>query len=50
MPRIDGPVPFRGGGFSPREHAWAGAATLITLVALWQLGDSLGVLRQSLGE
>jgi NitT/TauT family transport system permease protein len=44
MPQIDGPVAFRGGGFSPREHALAGAATLIALVALWQLGDSLGVI------
>jgi len=44
MPQIDGPVTFRGGGFAPREHALAGPATLIALVALWQLGDSLGVI------
>jgi len=44
MPRIDGPVTFRGGGFAPREHALAGAATLILLVLLWQLGVSLGVI------
>jgi len=44
MPHIDGPVAFRGGGFAPREHALAGAATLIALVGLWQLGASLGVI------
>ncbi len=44
MPHIDGPVTFRGGGFAPREHALAGAATLIGLVGLWQLGASLGVI------
>ena len=44
MPRIDGPVAFRGGGFAPRSHAWAGAATLILLVALWQLGASVGLI------
>jgi ABC-type nitrate/sulfonate/bicarbonate transport system permease component len=44
VPHIDGPVAFRGGGFSPREHPLAGPATLIALVALWQLGDSLGVI------
>jgi NitT/TauT family transport system permease protein len=30
------PVPFRGGGFAPRDRFWAGAATLLGLVALWQ--------------
>ena len=44
MPRIDGPVTFRGGGFAPRNHALAGAATLIGLVLLWQLGASLGMI------
>src|ERR1700733_13180025 len=44
MRRIDGPVPFRGGGFAPNERFWAAAATLIGLVALWQLGCSAGVI------
>jgi NitT/TauT family transport system permease protein len=42
MRRIDGIVPFRGGGFAPRNLPVAGAATLLVLVALWQIGDSLG--------
>ena len=29
MRRLDGPVPFRGGGFHPRERWIAGAATLL---------------------
>ncbi len=45
MRPIDGPVPFRGGGFAPRNHAWAGAATLILLVVLWQAGVSVGLIR-----
>ena len=45
MPRIDGPVAFRGGGFAPRSHAWAGAVTLILLVVLWQAGVSVGLIR-----
>ena len=45
MPRIDGPVAFRGGGFAPRSHAWAGAATLVLLVVLWQAGVSAGLIR-----
>jgi NitT/TauT family transport system permease protein len=44
MRRINGPVPFRGGGFAPRNHAWAGGATLILLVLLWQLGAWFGVI------
>jgi ABC-type nitrate/sulfonate/bicarbonate transport system permease component len=44
MPRLDGPVAFRGGGFRPRDHALAGAATLIGLVLLWQAGASLGLI------
>jgi NitT/TauT family transport system permease protein len=30
-------VPFRGGGFDPRNHAWAGGLTLIGTVVLWQI-------------
>ncbi len=50
MPHTDGPntggnVAFRGGGFAPRDTAWAGPVTLIALILLWQLGDSLGVIR-----
>ncbi|HUN39982.1 MAG TPA: ABC transporter permease [Acetobacteraceae bacterium] len=44
MRRIDGPVAFRGGGFAPVERLWAAAATLIGLLALWQLGCSAGVI------
>ncbi len=37
-------VPFRGGGFAPRNLPWAGAATLLGLIALWQGGDSAGLI------
>ena len=35
-------IPFRARGFAPRDIAWAGPATLIGLVALWQGADSAG--------
>jgi len=35
-------VPFRAGGFAPRHIPFAGAATLIGLVLLWQAGASAG--------
>jgi ABC-type nitrate/sulfonate/bicarbonate transport system permease component len=38
MRQFDGRVPFRGGGFSPRDRWSAGAATLLSLIAFWQLG------------
>src|SRR5215467_5926649 len=44
MRRLAGSVPFRGGGFAPRSPPLAGAATLMGLVALWQVGDSLGLI------
>ena len=44
MPRLDGPVPFRAGGFAPRESGVAGAATLIGLLLLWQAGASAGLI------
>lgn len=44
MRRIDGAVPFRGSGFAPRSIPLAGAATLLGLVALWQIGDSAGLI------
>ncbi|WP_428491171.1 ABC transporter permease [Rhodopila sp.] len=44
MPRLDGPVAFRGGGFAPRERTWAAVATLVGAVALWQAGASAGVI------
>lgn len=40
--RLDGGVAFRARGFAPRELPAAGAATLIGLVALWQLAAWLG--------
>lgn len=44
MRRIEGKVPFRGGGFAPTESFLAAAATLSGLVALWQLGCSAGLI------
>ena len=44
MRRLEDSVPFRGGGFAPRDLPLAGAVTLVGLVALWQLGDSLGLI------
>ena len=44
MPQLDGPVPFRGGGFAPRSHTWAATATLLGLIALWQAGASAGAI------
>lgn len=38
----DRPVPFRGGGFAPRAVPLAAVATLLGLIALWQLGSSAG--------
>lgn len=44
MPRLNGPVRFRGGGFAPTDNAWASAATLLGVVALWQAGASAGLI------
>ncbi|HVY14821.1 MAG TPA: ABC transporter permease [Rhodopila sp.] len=44
MRRLDGKVPFRGGGFSPSDHPAAAAATLCVAVALWQAGASAGLI------
>jgi ABC-type nitrate/sulfonate/bicarbonate transport system permease component len=44
MRQIDSIVPFRGSGFAPRDAPIAGAASLIGLIVLWQLGDSLGLI------
>lgn len=44
MPRLDGPVRFRGGGFAPVNRFWAAAATLLGLVALWQAAASAGLI------
>jgi ABC-type nitrate/sulfonate/bicarbonate transport system permease component len=41
MPR---PVPFRGGGFVPRNRAWAAAATLLGVLVLWQGAASAGLI------
>src|SRR3984885_11788007 len=41
---LEGPVPFRGGGFSPIDRTWASAATLVGVVALWQAGASAGII------
>ena len=38
------PVAFRGGGFAPRNRAWAATATLLGLVALWQAAASAGLI------
>jgi len=37
-------VPFRGGGFAPRNLPLAGTATLLGAIALWQTGASAGVI------
>jgi len=37
-------VPFRAGGFAPRDIPAASVATLVALVLLWQAGASLGWL------
>ena len=44
MREVAGPVPFRARGFAPRAVPLAGAATLIGLVLLWQLGASEGAI------
>lgn len=44
MRRLEGRVPFRGGGFAPRSFPGAAAATLCGLLALWQLGATLGLI------
>ncbi len=44
MRRLEGSVPFRGGGFSPRERWSAGAATLCVLIAFWQFGTWAGFI------
>jgi ABC-type nitrate/sulfonate/bicarbonate transport system permease component len=44
MRRVDCGVPFRGGGFAPLDLPLAGVATLVGLVALWQVADSLGLI------
>jgi len=42
--RPETPVPFRGSGFAPRNHPWAGVATLALLVLAWQAGSSSGLI------
>jgi NitT/TauT family transport system permease protein len=37
-------VPFRAGGFAPREVPLAAVATLVGLIALWQAGASAGLI------
>ncbi len=44
MRRLDGPVAFRGAGFTPRDRSWAAVATLVGLVALWQAAASAGLI------
>jgi NitT/TauT family transport system permease protein len=36
------PVPFRGGGFAPRGHAWAAPVLFIALISLWEWGSASG--------
>ncbi|HUZ65535.1 MAG TPA: ABC transporter permease [Acetobacteraceae bacterium] len=42
--RLDGEVPFRGGGFAPRTVPAAAVGTLLGLIAVWQAASSLGWL------
>jgi len=44
MPRLEGSVPFRGGGFQPRDRPLAAAATLFGVVLLWQALSSAGLM------
>src|SRR5579875_75210 len=44
MRRLDGPVPFRAGGFAPRDLPVAGIVTLLALVGLWQAGSAAGLI------
>ncbi len=44
MRELTGRVPFRARGFAPRSVPAAAAGTLVGLVALWQLGASLGAI------
>jgi ABC-type nitrate/sulfonate/bicarbonate transport system permease component len=44
MRRLDGPVAFRGGGFSPRGSWIVGAATLFALILFWQFGTWAGFI------
>src|SRR5579875_1907601 len=44
MRRLAGKVPFRAGGFSPRDMPVAGVATLIVLIVLWQAGANAGLI------
>jgi NitT/TauT family transport system permease protein len=39
-----GVVPFRAVGFAPRNRPLAGAATLVGLIAVWQIGCSTGFI------
>ncbi|SEE65819.1 NitT/TauT family transport system permease protein [Rhizobiales bacterium GAS191] len=39
-----GVVPFRAVGFAPRNRPLAGVATLLGLIAIWQIGSSTGFI------
>lgn len=38
------PVPFRGGGFSPKPRAWVGLVVLVVLVTVWETGSRTGII------
>jgi ABC-type nitrate/sulfonate/bicarbonate transport system permease component len=44
MRRFDGPVAFRGGGFSPRGSWLIGAITLLAVILFWQFGTWAGFI------
>ena len=44
MRRLDGKVPFRGGGFAPADKPGAAVATLCAVVVLWQAAASAGLI------
>jgi NitT/TauT family transport system permease protein len=44
MRRLDGVVPFRGGGFAPVSRPLAGAASLLALLLAWQAASMLGLI------
>ncbi len=44
MPRLDGPIRFRGGGFAPSDSTKAAIGTLLSIVAVWQALASAGLI------
>lgn len=41
---VRAPVPFRGGGFSPKSARWVAPVVFIAILALWEAGTRSGVV------